>query len=164
MAILIPMTEGEFQMYLAYSIQDYAQSRIKSEQWSEDEAPQEAERQYAQILSQGLQTPQHYFWMVMDEQLVKKVGIIWFALREQAGEQYAIVHDVKIFEEFRRRSYVTKASQLLAKKAAELGASVVSVQIFGHSPASREMYEKLGYSVTDTSISKRLTKPSDMQK
>lgn len=154
---LVRMTDGEFQMYLAYSIQDYAQSKINKGHWSEEEAPREAERQYQEMLPQGLQTSMHHFWMVMDTQLGRKVGIVWFALREQDGELQALVHDVKIYEEFRRRGYVTHASQLLAQKAAELGATMVSVRIFGHSPAAREMYEKLGYVVTETSITKKLT-------
>lgn len=164
MKTLVSMTEGEFQMFLAYSIQEYAQNKVVKGQWNEEEAPHKAEQQYQQILPQGLQTPTHYFWMVMDQQLAKKVGIVWFALREQDGEQQALVYDVKIFEEFRSRGYVTHASQLLAKKAAELGATTVSVRIFGHNLATREMYEKLGYVVTDTSITKKLTNHLHLQK
>jgi ribosomal protein S18 acetylase RimI-like enzyme len=156
MITLVPMTEDEFQMYLEYSIQDYAQDRMKSGIWNEEVALGEAEQKYQQLLPQGLQTPQHYLFMVVDQQSAKKVGIIWFALHEQAPEHQARIYDGKVFEEFRRRGYATQVFQLLEVQAAELGATSVSLHVFGHNTAAREVYEKLGYVATDITMVKKL--------
>lgn len=164
MLSLISMTEDEFLLYEEFSIQDYAREQVKRGHWPKAGALQQAKQHYQQLLPQGLQTPQQYLWMVVDKKLGQKVGIIWFALHEQDGEQQAWVYDVRIFEGFRRRGYVTLTSQILAKQAAKLGATAVSVHVFEHNRAPREMYEKLGYVVTDTSILKKLTKHVVSQK
>jgi len=150
------MTDDEFQMYLQYSIQDYAQDHIKGGRWSEEEALQESAKEYQGYLPQGVQTPDNYLYMIEDEKLEKSVGILWVALREQAAERQAFVYDVKIFDEFRRRGYATQAFQLLEKKAAELGAASIGLHVFGHNLPAREMYEKLGYAVTNVIMRKEL--------
>ncbi len=156
MITLVPMTEDEFQMYQEYSIQDYAQEHVKGGRWNEEEALREATREYQQLLPQGLLTPKQYLFMIVNEQLSKNVGILWFALRDQAGQQQAFVYDVEIFEEFRRRGYASQAFQLLEKQATELGATAIGLHVFGHNVAAREMYEKLGYVTTNIQMVKKL--------
>lgn len=159
MITFVPMTEDEFQLYLEYSIQDYAQDHVKGGHWTEEEALDKSRQEYQQYLPQGLHTPKHYLWMVVDQQLAKKVGVLWFALREQAGEQQAFIYDGKIFEEFRRRGYATQVFQLLEERAAEIGATSVSLHVFGHNSAAREVYEKLGYVATSITMVKKLAIP-----
>jgi GNAT superfamily N-acetyltransferase len=158
MLSLISMTEDEFQLYKEFSIQDYAQEQVRRGHWYKADARQKAEQQYQQLLPQGLQTPKQYLWMVLDEELGQNVGIIWCAMGEEEDEQRAFVYDVRVFEEFRRKGYLSLTSHLLARQAAELGATAVSVHIFEHNLAGREMYEKLGYVVTDTLIVKKIAK------
>ncbi|MEO7022532.1 MAG: GNAT family N-acetyltransferase, partial [Ktedonobacteraceae bacterium] len=124
--------------------------------WNEEEALREATREYQQLLPQGLLTPKQYLFMIVNEQLSKNVGILWFALRDQAGQQQAFVYDVEIFEEFRRRGYASQAFQLLETRATELGATAIGLHVFGHNVAAREMYEKLGYVTTNIQMVKKL--------
>lgn len=159
MITLMPMTEDDFQMYLEYSIREYAQDHMKSGIWNEEAALQEAEQMYQHLLPQGLQTPQQYLYMVVDEQIARNVGVIWFALREQGGEQQAFIYDGKVFEEFRRRGYATQVFQLLEEQAATLGATAVSLHVFGHNTAARVVYEKLGYVATSITMVKKLASP-----
>ena len=160
MTILIPMTEDEFQMYLEYHIQDYAQEHVKSGRWSEEEALEKSAEEYQQLLPQGLQTPNNHLFMVVDEQQEKNVGTLWFALQERAGQQQAFVYNVEIFEEFRRRGYASHAFQLLEERVAELGATSIGLHVFGHNRAAREMYEKLGYVATNINMVKKLSSHS----
>lgn len=156
MVELVPMTVDEFEMYLQYSIQEYAQDRVKGGLWNENEALQEAEQQYQQLLPQNLETPEHYLSMIVDEKQKKNVGVLWFGLHEQASEQQAFVYDVVIFEEFRRRGYARQAMQLLEERAADLGADSISLHVLGHNQAARELYEKLDYTVTNINMRKKL--------
>lgn len=160
MTALVPMNEDEFQMYLEYSIQDYAQEHIKAGRWSEEEALEEATQEYQHLLPQGLQTPKHFLLMIVDDKLGKNVGILWFTLRERAGESTAFVYDVRIFEEFRRRGYASQAFQLLEKRVADLGANSIGLHVFGHNTAAREMYTGLGYVETNVQMVKQLSMDS----
>lgn len=160
MVELIPMTEKQYQTYVEQSIREYAQEHIRAGRWSTEEAQQKAEQELQVILPQGLHSPSHYLYMIGEKQMEKRVGVLWFALHAQAGEQRAFVYDVAIFEEFRRRGYATQAFQLLEERARELGATSIGLHVFGHNFAAREMYEKLGYVATNIQMVKKLaTKP-----
>src|SRR5216110_2207977 len=156
MVELIPMTEKEYQMYLVLSIQEYAQDNVQAGQWSEKEALQEAEQALQKLLPQGLDSPGHYLYRIVDKQLEKHVGILWFGLHTQAHQQQVFVYDIAIFEEFRRLGYAMQAFQLLEERARKLGATSICLHVFGHNFAAREMYEKLGYVATNIQMLKKL--------
>jgi ribosomal protein S18 acetylase RimI-like enzyme len=156
MVALIPMTESEYQLYIEQSIQEYAWEHVRAGRWNEEEALQQAKQELQKILPQGFHSPSHYLYMIVDEQLEKRVGVLWFALRAQAGQQRAFVYDVVVFEEFRRRGYATRAFQLLEERARELGATSIGLHVFGHNVAARQMYEKLGYVATNIQMVKKL--------
>jgi RimJ/RimL family protein N-acetyltransferase len=153
---LVAMNELEFEMYLAYSIQEYAQDQAQSGRVSEDEAQQEAEQQYQQFLPQGLQTPEHTLCMIVDPGQGKNVGVLWFDQRTQEKGQQIFINDIMIFEEFRRSGYAKRALQQLEKQARELGATSIGLRIFGQSETARILYEKLKYTVADMYAHKNL--------
>jgi RimJ/RimL family protein N-acetyltransferase len=163
MVALIPMTENEYQMYVEQSLQEYAQENVRAGRWSQAEALQQAKQELQKILPQGFHSPGHYLSMIVDEQLEKRVGVLWFALRTQAGQQQAFVYDVVIFEAFRRHGYATRAFQLLEERARQLGAISIGLHVFGHNFASREMYEKLGYVATNIQMVKKLPTEQEAQ-
>jgi RimJ/RimL family protein N-acetyltransferase len=156
MVALVPMTENEFEMFLQYLTQDYAQDHVKAGRWSEEEAMQEAQQEIQRYLPQGLHTPEHYLFMLRDEQREANVGVLWFALQKRGGEQQAFIYDIEVFEEFRRRGYATQAFLLLETRVREPGASSIGLHVFGHNLAAREMYEKLGYATTNVQMVKQL--------
>lgn len=153
---LVPMSELEFEMYLQYSIQEYAQDQAREGRVSEEEAQQEAEKQYQQLLPQGLQTPAHSLCMIVDGRREKNVGVLWFDQREQELGRQIFVNDLVIFEEFRRRGYAVRAIQHLEKQAADQGATSIGVRVFDQNEAAHILYEKLKYSPSDMNMSKNL--------
>ncbi len=46
--------------------------------------------------------------------------------------------------------------RLLEKKVREQGFDTVSLHVFGHNHAGRELYEKSGYVVTNVNMSKKI--------
>ncbi|HEY3992395.1 MAG TPA: hypothetical protein VGM01_05890 [Ktedonobacteraceae bacterium] len=50
---LVPMTELEFEMYLQYNIQEYAQDQVQSGRESEDEGVHDAEQQVSPAFAAG---------------------------------------------------------------------------------------------------------------
>jgi ribosomal protein S18 acetylase RimI-like enzyme len=153
---LVPMNELEFEMYLQYSIQEYAQDQARDGHVSEDEARQEAEQQYQQLLPLGLQTPAHSLCMIVDGRHAKNVGVLWFDQREQESGQQIFVNDLVIFEEFRRRGYAKQAMQHLEKQAADQGAASIGLRVFGQNESARILYEKLKYTISSMNMSKNL--------
>jgi ribosomal protein S18 acetylase RimI-like enzyme len=163
MVELIPMTEDEFQMFLAYSIQNYAHEHVTGGIWSEEEALQKATDEFQGYLPQGLNTPGHYLTMVVDDALEKSVGILWFAVSEKVGQQQAFVYDIEIFQEYRRQGYGTLAFRELENRARELGVSSIALHVFGHNFGARNLYEKLGYVATNIQMVKKLPAAQETQ-
>ena len=156
MVALIPMTEADYQVFLEQSIKDYAQDHVRNGRWSEEEALQQSRQEFQKYLPQGVQTPDNYLYMIVEEQTEQRVGILWFAMHTRAGKRQAFIYDVVIFEQFRRRGYATQAFHLLEERARELGATSIGLHVFGHNVAAREMYEKLGYVATNIQMVKTL--------
>jgi len=156
MVRLVPMNESDFHTYLTSSIADYAQEHVKAGNWSAEEAQQKAEEEFQQLVPDGLASKNQYFFTIEDETLPAKVGILWFAVRDQGGQPSAFVYDVEIFAEFRRRGYGMQAFQALESYVRNLGLTTISLHVFGHNHAARAMYEKLGYITTNVSMSKTL--------
>ncbi len=157
---LVPMNETDFQAYLAFAIPDYAQEHVQSGRWSAEEALEQAQKQYQQLLPDGLQSKQQYFYSLQDEQQASKVGMLWFALEERGKAPIVFVYDVMIYEQFRRRGYGEQAFRAIESIARELGATNITLHVFGHNIAARAMYEKLGYAPTNIVMTKPLHVPS----
>ena len=153
---LVPMTELEFEMYLQYNIQAYAQDQAQSGRESEEEGVEEGTQQYHHLLPQGLQTADHSLNMIVSEESGRNIGILWFDQREQMSGQQIFVNDIVIFEEFRRRGYARQAMRLLEKQATELGASSIGVRHFGDNESARILYAKLKYTMDQPGMSKNL--------
>ena len=156
MVELIPMTEKEYRTYVEQSMKEYAQEHMRAGRWSTEEALHKAEQELQEILPQGLHSSSNYLYMIVEKQIGKPVGVLWFALHARAGQQQVFVYDIAIFEEFRRHGYATQTFQLLEERARELGVTSISLHVFGHNFAAREMYEKLGYVATNIQMVKKL--------
>ncbi|MEO8970126.1 MAG: GNAT family N-acetyltransferase [Ktedonobacteraceae bacterium] len=154
---LQPMNETEYQEYLAVAIADYAQEHVKAGRWNTENALQKATQEYADILTEGLHTRDQYFFTIVDEQTATNVGMLWFAATERANEPVAFVYDVVVYEQFRRHGYGEEAFLAMETKVRELGLEKIGLHVFGHNHAARAMYEKLGYVVTNVTMSKSLS-------
>lgn len=158
MVELIPMSELEFEMYLQYNMQEYAQGQEESRHTAHEAAEEEAERQYHQLLPQGLATPDHTLCMIFDPKRAKNVGVLWFDQRQEQGERQVFLNDIVIFEEFRRRGYARLAMQELETRARGLGAASIGLHVSAQNEAAHLLYEKLQYAVAEMNnhLSKRL--------
>ena len=52
--------------------------------------------------------------------------------------------------------YGTQALRAVEERASELGAASVELHVFGHNPAARALYEKVGYETMSVVMAKRL--------
>jgi RimJ/RimL family protein N-acetyltransferase len=159
MVQLMPMNEGEFQAYRQVAIAQVACDHVKAGTWAPEAALQLAEQTYQHLLPDGLASPNQYLLMIADELSGRKVGTLWFAVRDEGAGPEAFVYDVRIFEEFRRRHYATHAFRALERYARTLGLTTIYLQFLGENFAARTMYEKLGYVATHILMCKTLRPP-----
>lgn len=58
MLLIRPMNETEFQNFLPDSIAGYAADKVRSGNWTLEEAERRSTEEHARLLPQGLATPQ----------------------------------------------------------------------------------------------------------
>jgi hypothetical protein len=87
MTTLTPMTEPEFTIYLAKAIPEFAQDKVVAGQWSTDKALELSRTGYAEQLTQGLATPDNFFFTERDAVTQADVGMLWFAAQDEQARQ-----------------------------------------------------------------------------
>ena len=65
--------------------------------------------------------------------------------------------DIVIDEPYRRRGYGQAAMLALEDSVRSLGLRGIALHVFGHNTAARALYERLGYTVTNINMAKRLS-------
>lgn len=152
---LTPMTEPDFQAYIAKAIQGYAREKIQAGNWTQDEAPERLRNQLESLLPQGIQTPNNYFFSLRDEN-GEKVGILWYASRpKQPG--LAFIYDFEIYPPFRRRGFASQAIIALEQEAKSRGLKRIELHVFGHNTAARALYNKMGFVETNVMMTKNIS-------
>ncbi len=152
---LVPMTEAEFSAYADEAVPAYAAEKVAAGQWAPDEALALSRRSLAELLPQGLRTPDHHLYTVRDGEGVA-VGVLWMAVQARAGVRIAYVYDVAIRAGHRRRGHAQRAFAALEEEARALGLGGVALHVFGHNTAAQALYAALGYRPTNINLYKPL--------
>jgi RimJ/RimL family protein N-acetyltransferase len=156
MVRLVPMTAGEFKMYIERAVQEYAQEHVKAGNWDPAEAEEKSRHDFQQLLPEGVASKNQHLFSIVDELTGGKVGMIWFAVIEKRESRLAFVYDFFIDPESRRRGYGTQALGALEETVKALGINRIALHVFGHNHAARTLYDKIGYTVTDINMAKEL--------
>jgi len=153
--VLAPMSDEQFSAFVDVSVADYAADKVSSGQWAEDQALELSRRNFDELLPQGLQTPENYFFSVLDEHATS-VGTLWIGVKEFAGKRAAYIYDIWISPDFRRLGHGTRALLAAEDEARKLGFTGIGLHVFGHNGAARTLYEALGYRATNINMFKTL--------
>ena len=153
---LVPMSEDDFRVYQENEIREYAEEKIRSGAWSQEKAYELSVQTHRRLLPEGVATPGQYIFSIRDEDLGQNVGAIWFARFEEGGKRLAFIYDLIIFEQFRRHGFGRLAMLALEEKVKEVGLDTIALHVFGHNQAALELYEKVGYEITDINMAKTL--------
>lgn len=155
MVTLRPMTEEGFQDFLARSIPEYAEEKVKAGNWTPEEALNKSQAEYTKLLPQGLATPHQHIYAIELEG--GSVGCLWLSADTQIPEAVCFIYDLFVEESFRRSGIATEAMRQLEKEASLLGLRGLALHVFGHNTAARDLYQKLGYEITNVRMSKSLS-------
>ncbi len=148
------MTEAEFVTWKAYSIDEYAKDKMKALGIDMSEAMKLSNESFAQLLVDGFATADnHFFTIERDDDFC---GWLWFATKSEWGVTSAFVYDLEVKSEYRRQGIAAAAMRLLETEAQACGASKIALHVFGQNEGARDLYAKVGYTITDYSMAKTL--------
>jgi GNAT superfamily N-acetyltransferase len=151
MVALRPMTEAEYGPYIAHLREDYAQERAKSGETPIEEERESSNKQIDGLIPQGLATPDHYFWTVMDEGGVG-IGSLWVFVDPAKGR--AFIYDIALAEERRGKGYGRQTLQVLESAVRPMGVRRIALNVFGKNAVARHLYDTVGYYVVATAMQK----------
>ena len=154
------MTSEEFETWRKASVRSYAEENVLSGRWTSEEAESTSERDFLSLLPEGLATAGNFLCSIVDERSSGPVGIIWYALRREWGRDYVFIYDFQVFEAHRRKGYGTEALLHLDRVVRDMGLGLISLHVFAHNRAARDLYKKVGYEEKDLIMSKELSKPA----
>lgn len=154
---LIPMTSAQFDTWRDEAVRAYALDFVDAGILSAPAAAQRAEADFDRMLGGGVDTAGEHLLVAYDGD--DEVGMLWLHLDERDPEQPAaldaFVYDVSVLPDKRRRGYGRAIMELGVELARAGGAHALGLNVFGHNPGAKALYEQLGF--VEMSSSMRLT-------
>ncbi|WP_410512658.1 GNAT family N-acetyltransferase [Paenibacillus sp. BR2-3] len=153
---LVQMDESTFQFFLGQSTRDYAEDKVKAGAWDAVNALRQSKEEMTRFLPKGLHTEGAYLYSVVEVESETQAGYIWFNVTEGRGGREAFIYDIYIFEPFQGKGYGKQAMLALDEEAREMNITKIGLHVFGQNSRAFELYKKMGYVVTDITMSKEL--------
>ena len=154
---LVKMSKRELEAYLQFAIENYANEKVKSGNWSEEDSIQRSRESFADLLPNGVDTEDQFLFTIRDNDGGRNVGMIWVGWGKY-GDQTSSpwIWDFLIYEQYRGKGYGKEALNALDRELKERGQKKVSLQVFGHNTIAINLYQKSGYKITNIVMSKEL--------
>lgn len=149
---LVPMPAEAFEAYQQQSIREYAENKVKSGNWPKEDGLERSRREFHILLPQGINTPSHFIFHIIDTTSQTPVGIVWL----KVDDRQSYLYDFLIFENQQSKGLGRAALSLVEKKAIELGAHKLGLHVFGFNTRARALYESAGFETTNVSMQKSL--------
>ena len=148
------MSVDEFQKYLSYAVDQYAQEKIQAGNWSVAEGARLAAESYATDLPDGLASPGHYLFTLVND-TNESVGMLWYRI-DLGRPQKAFLLDFEVYPASQRRGYATQSLRALDDLAKSQGIKRLELHVFGTNASARALYLKAGYFETNVQMAKEL--------
>ncbi|MGV8027226.1 MAG: GNAT family N-acetyltransferase [Anaerolineaceae bacterium] len=152
MITLKDMTLQEFDDFIKTSIPAFATELEKTGEFTKEQADESAQRQYTELLPDGIASEGHYFLNIDEED--RTVGILWVAMKNENGKISAFIYDLEIYESERGKGAATQAMHKADAFSREKGAEEIWLHVFASNTIAFHLYENLGYRIRKTFYSK----------
>ena len=152
--VLRPMTQGEYVAWREGSVREYALEIAKSRDLDPESAAAQSAGEFAELLPEGLASPGMHLWtaVVADE----AVGMGWFELRPRASGVSAWIFDISVDPAHRGKGHGRALLDALHDAARDLGATSMTLNVFGDNASAIRLYETSGYVVTAQQMRREL--------
>lgn len=154
MIFLKQMSDFDFTQFLNFSIESYAEEKVKAGNWREDEAFEKSKQEFNELLPDGHHTKDHLLYSIIDAESNTKVGSLW--VRCKVEEKEAFIYEFAVDEDQQGKGFGTKAIQELEKILQNQGLEGLSLHVFGHNKKAIRLYERLGFETTNINMKKSL--------
>lgn len=151
---LKPMDQLTFDSFYEKSIQNFAVENVRAGRWKQENAVHRARETYTNLLTDGLDTTDHYLFSIMKDE--EAVGILWIHVRSQDTGKQAFIYDINIDEEQQGKGYGKATMAALDEYARSQGITEIRLHVFAHNKRAISLYEKMGYEMTNYHMAKRL--------
>ncbi len=150
---LKPMSPERYVTWYAYAIAGYADDGVRSGRWTEDEALSKSEADFNTLLPQGLDTPGHELWSVVDS-AADEAGILWVCTDRRP--EYAFIYDIEMNPDRRGKGFGSAALLALEEWCRANGINAIGLHVFGHNEGAWRLYKRMGYIETNVQMEKQL--------
>ncbi|WP_437276729.1 GNAT family N-acetyltransferase [Sorangium sp. So ce375] len=151
---LRPLDVTELDAFLDLVVSSYASERASAVDARLEEARRNGRSQVEALLPQGLATPDHHLYSVLEGSVA--VGYLWIGMNDVDGFRSAFVYDIHLREEARGRGLGRRVMVLAEEAARALGGRDMELHVFAQNTRARRLYESLGYRMTSLSMRKHL--------
>jgi ribosomal protein S18 acetylase RimI-like enzyme len=148
------MTPQEYNDFIKTSVPSFARELEKTGEFTKEQADESAQRQYSELLPNGIASEGHYFFNIVDEEKARPVGILWVAMKSENGKTSAFIYDLEVYESARGKGVATQAMQQVDTFSKEKGAVEIGLHVFANNTIAFHLYENLGYRIRKTFYSK----------
>ncbi len=150
------MDEAAFAAYLRTIQAEYATDSVAAGRWPHGQARALAQSEATHTLPQGLHTPGHRFWEIVDAASGSAVGSMWFAVQGEGAQRRGYLYNIRIEPAARGRGHARAAMRLLEQLALDEGLSHVALHVFAFNSGAQALYRSLGFGITGFNMVKAL--------
>jgi ribosomal protein S18 acetylase RimI-like enzyme len=149
------MTLKDFEIFRKKSTERRSQFHATEAKLNPEEALAKAQDEFSRHCSEGIKTPNQFFYnLILDDGTC--AGYLWFAIKERNNSRKTFINDILVDEAFRGRGLSKFMLTWLERKTAELVCNEIGLHVLGGNSVARSLYEKMGYSVTNLDMAKKI--------
>jgi ribosomal protein S18 acetylase RimI-like enzyme len=152
---LEPMDEATYEAWLETTIPEYAQEKVEAGSWPAAEAMERSAQAYAELLPEGLATPDHQLRSMVNDD-GERVGSAWFAPDERPIGRIMFIYDIAVDPAHRRKGHALAALREIDAYAREQRCVGVQLHVHGGNVGARRLYRQAGFVETDVTMLKRI--------
>lgn len=139
-----PLKEREFTGFISDYCSLYAARQVEAGYWDSQRAQNWLTQSWADLLPQGLNTPGHYFFRILNIQEIP-VGYLWVITRAEDNHSVLYINDLVITPEWRGRGYACSALKQLEHWCRDTRIGHIRLFIHPQNLPARSLYQRCGY-------------------
>jgi len=152
-SVVRPLRADEYEAFVVRAKEFYVSDMV-SAGIEQDVAQAKADRDFPQLLPDGLATPEHFMYAIEDEG--RFAGYLWLCDRDGELGHSLFVYAVEVDEASRGRGLGRAAMQFAEEEARRRGIAKVALNVFGGNDVARGLYTSLGYRETAVHMEKQV--------
>jgi ribosomal protein S18 acetylase RimI-like enzyme len=150
-----PMTAAEFEIWKASSAETYAREIEHALRLSPEQAAAKAATSFAQLLPDGVETPNHSVYVFEDED-GSAVGQLWIAEERVDGRARLYVYRLDITQAERGRGFGREAMLMVEDEARARGLDRIELNVWPTNRVAHALYRSLEFEETSLGMVKLL--------